>query len=188
MQWDYGYMEDGKLGKPYNLRLLRRLSGYAVPYLKILFLALLLSVLITAFELAVPYLSKIAIDRYIVSSWYKISLVEEIQPAGFQEKYSHILIPGKTGTFFIISQQDFKKVDPAQRHGLQSRGLISEEAYYRVPPPSLAKIPVRLRPFLEPMADGSVIVRLEKLHELSAAVSPILRSPPCGQARDQGHE
>ena len=74
MLWDYGYMEEGELGKPYNLRLLKRLLGYASPYKKIMILALVLSVVITLFDLAVPYLTKIAIDRYIVSTWYKVFL------------------------------------------------------------------------------------------------------------------
>ena len=34
MHGDYGYMEEGKLGKPYNLKLLRRLGSYAFPYKK----------------------------------------------------------------------------------------------------------------------------------------------------------
>nr|HPQ29779.1 hypothetical protein [Desulfobacteraceae bacterium] len=65
MYGDYGYMEEGKLGKPYDFRLLKRLSCYALPYKKTFATALLLTILITLFDLAVPYVTKIAIDRYI---------------------------------------------------------------------------------------------------------------------------
>jgi ABC-type multidrug transport system fused ATPase/permease subunit len=60
-------MEEGELGKPYNLRLLRRLAPYALPYKKVIFLGLCLSLLITVMNLAPPYLLKIALDRYILS-------------------------------------------------------------------------------------------------------------------------
>ncbi|MEW6667260.1 MAG: ABC transporter ATP-binding protein [Thermodesulfobacteriota bacterium] len=63
---EYGYMEEGQLGRPYDLRLLRRLARYASPYWKMIFLALLISLAMTLLDLAVPYLSKIAIDRYIL--------------------------------------------------------------------------------------------------------------------------
>ncbi|MEJ2725581.1 MAG: ABC transporter ATP-binding protein [Deltaproteobacteria bacterium] len=74
MYGDYGYMEEGRLGKPYNLRLLRRLAHYAFPYKKVVAVALFLTLLITLLDLALPYLSKIAIDRYILSSWYEVRL------------------------------------------------------------------------------------------------------------------
>ena len=47
MYGDYGYMEEGKLGKAYNVRLLKRLAHYARPYKKIISIALLLTIMIT---------------------------------------------------------------------------------------------------------------------------------------------
>ena len=44
---EYGYMEDGQLGKPYNFRLLRRLARYAFPDKKIILAALVLTTFIT---------------------------------------------------------------------------------------------------------------------------------------------
>ena len=60
MRGDYGYMEEGELGKPYNLRLLKRLVPYALPYKKTISFGLFLSLLITLLNLAPPYLLKIA--------------------------------------------------------------------------------------------------------------------------------
>jgi ATP-binding cassette subfamily B multidrug efflux pump len=71
---EYGYMEEGRLGRPYDHRLLRRLSSFAKPYWRRIALALLLSLLITLFDLVVPYLSKIAIDRYILASWSELRI------------------------------------------------------------------------------------------------------------------
>jgi len=73
MQFDYGHMEEGHLGRPYNVRLLRRLIPYAKPYRRAILAALVLILLITLFDLAIPYLPKIAIDRYILSLWYPVN-------------------------------------------------------------------------------------------------------------------
>jgi ATP-binding cassette, subfamily B, multidrug efflux pump len=74
---EYGYMEEGELGRPYDLRLLRRLARYASPYGRMIFLALLISLAMTLLDLAVPYLSKIAIDRYILHFGSQPSLQPE---------------------------------------------------------------------------------------------------------------
>lgn len=67
MHGDFGYMEEGKLGKPYNLGLLARLSGYTKPYRWLIAFALSVAALITLLDLVLPYLSKMAIDNYILS-------------------------------------------------------------------------------------------------------------------------
>ncbi|NVM56907.1 MAG: ABC transporter ATP-binding protein [Desulfobacterales bacterium] len=66
MRIDYGYFEEDKLGKPYDLRLLRRLFPYVRPYRFLFFLSIGLVTAITVLDLALPYLTKVAIDRYIV--------------------------------------------------------------------------------------------------------------------------
>ena len=66
MRFDYGHFEEKTLGKPYDLKLLRRLLPFAVPYRLMFTAAIALVVLITLLDLALPYVTKIAIDRYIV--------------------------------------------------------------------------------------------------------------------------
>jgi ATP-binding cassette subfamily B multidrug efflux pump len=66
MKSDYGYFEETKLGKPYDLKLLKRIYPFTEPYRLLLFGSIGLVLLITALDLALPYVTKIAIDRYIV--------------------------------------------------------------------------------------------------------------------------
>ncbi|SPD76431.1 conserved membrane hypothetical protein [uncultured Desulfobacterium sp.] len=66
MESDYGYFEETRLGRPYDLKLLGRLYPFTRPYRLLLFGSILLVVLITLCELSLPYVTKIAIDRYIV--------------------------------------------------------------------------------------------------------------------------
>jgi ATP-binding cassette subfamily B protein len=66
MYSDFGYSEEKHLGKPYDLKMLRRLYPYARPYRLLLSASILLVTLITLFDIALPYITKIAIDQYIV--------------------------------------------------------------------------------------------------------------------------
>ncbi|UCD81564.1 MAG: ABC transporter ATP-binding protein, partial [Desulfobacterales bacterium] len=73
MQPDYGYFEETKLGKPYDVRLLKRLRPFARPYRLLLTVSIGLVLLMTVLDLALPYITKIAIDRYIVPLMASIS-------------------------------------------------------------------------------------------------------------------
>ena len=66
MRRDYGYFEEDQLGKPYDLRLLRKLFPYVRPYSLLFLISIGLVTAITVLDLALPYLTKVAIDRYIV--------------------------------------------------------------------------------------------------------------------------
>ncbi|MFO8085262.1 MAG: ABC transporter ATP-binding protein [Desulfobacterales bacterium] len=69
MRYDFGYFEEDKLGKPYDIRLLKRLYPFSKPYRHLLLASVLLVVFITLMDLAIPYVTKIAIDRYIVPAF-----------------------------------------------------------------------------------------------------------------------
>ncbi len=66
MKPDFGYFEETKLGKPYDVKLLKRIYPFTAPYRLLLFASIGLVLLITVLDLALPYVTKIAIDRYIV--------------------------------------------------------------------------------------------------------------------------
>jgi len=134
VHFDYGYMEEGQLGKPYNMGLLKRLIPYARPYKKILFLALILTLVITLFDLSIPYLPKIAIDRYILSFWYPVNhrrlsagLAEE-----FREKYGHIVKMTKRAGLGFLSSSKLKQIDPVDLRQYQEQEIISRERFYRI--------------------------------------------------------
>ena len=66
MRTDYGYAEEKRLGRPYDLKLLARLIPFVRPYGGMLILAVVLVLAITVLDLALPYVTKVAVDRYIV--------------------------------------------------------------------------------------------------------------------------
>ena len=83
MRRDYGYFEEDQLGKPYDLRLLKRLFPYVRPYNLLFLLSIGLVTAITVLDLALPYLTKVAIDRYIVHDMVE----EKLRVPGQQRFY-----------------------------------------------------------------------------------------------------
>lgn len=65
---DYGYSEEGDQGKLSDLQLWRRVLHFSAPYKGKLCGAVLLSLMITAGTLALPYLLQNAIDNYITAT------------------------------------------------------------------------------------------------------------------------
>ena len=68
MPIDNGYFEEKTLGKAYDARLLRRLYLFTRPFTRPILWSVLLVMTITGLDLSVPYVTKIAIDRYITPS------------------------------------------------------------------------------------------------------------------------
>ena len=169
MWGEYGYIEEGELGKPYNFKLLNRLSRYAIPYKRTIAKALCLTILITIFELSLPYLSKIAIDRYILSSWYRIE-VRNLRAPILQDliqKYGQFLEKSRDGSSYFISHLYMKKIDPMDLHIYKKHRLLTRERFYKT------RFPVREVPGLREgtkglygIADGSLLIPYGRLHRL----------------------
>ncbi len=66
MRFDFGNDEEKIVGKSYDLKLFRKLFPFIKPYRKIFYLSVLLMILISGIDISIPYMTKIAIDNYIV--------------------------------------------------------------------------------------------------------------------------
>ncbi len=169
MMGDYGYAEEGKLGKPYNLKLLKRLAQFALPYGKLIAAGLLLSILVALFDLSVPYLTKIAIDRYILSSWFAVSGEMATDPAcrRLVKRYGPLFQKSEGASVSYISNVNLKKVDPADLHFLKSQGLLSSERFYRIESGREAlKWFSRDHRDVHKMVDGAVMAPYDQLERL----------------------
>lgn len=63
------------MGKAYDAKLMKRLLGYVKPYKKYVAIAIILNIAVAAFGPVRPYLSKIAIDEYIMHKNYNGLLI-----------------------------------------------------------------------------------------------------------------
>ncbi|MFH1135318.1 MAG: ABC transporter ATP-binding protein [Pseudomonadota bacterium] len=130
MWGDYGYFEGDKLGKPYDLKLLGRMLRYLRPYLGPLALTSLLILGATAADLIPPYLTKMAIDRYIVISAQKVRAAPEIKSL-IDRNYEFFQPTGRPGTLFLFSSRA-KMMEPRDLAGLKAFGALEPEPYYVV--------------------------------------------------------
>jgi len=166
---DYGYAEEGHLGRPYNWRILKRLAGYTVPYRKTIAAGLFFSMLITLFDLTVPYLTKIVIDRYIVASWYRIDLDRPGDPVcrELKKRYGRLLEPDRSQNTYYISNLQMKQIDPADLHLLRTRQLLSDGRYYRIGPGmETGDIPEAALRDATHMTDGASLIPYRTLENL----------------------
>jgi ATP-binding cassette subfamily B multidrug efflux pump len=161
---DYGYMEEGKLGKPYDLGLMRRLTRYAYPYRKVILLALVLTMLITLMDLSLPYLTKIAIDRYILATWYRLNLTSLEQPvkSEIKETLGQAIEQTRDGRYAFVSLEQLKKLDPALVHKIKSAGLLSDQGYCMVPPQVAVRL-LKEDSDVSHLRDGSWMVPFERV-------------------------
>ncbi|MBW1860675.1 MAG: ATP-binding cassette domain-containing protein, partial [Deltaproteobacteria bacterium] len=98
MRRDYGYFEEDQLGKPYDLKLLRRLFPFVRPYRLLFLLSIFLVTGITALDLALPYLTKVVIDEYIVQD------IGEERPEASQEKRVYVADLRRPETERVVNQ------------------------------------------------------------------------------------
>lgn len=176
MYGEYGYMEEGRLGRPYNVRLLKRLVPYARPYRKTIAKALLLTLIITLMDLALPYLSKVALDRYILAAWQRIDTRRAETPADRRllDKYRDVTEPGADGRFLFISRTGMKRIDPSDLRRLQARGILSPERFYRLAPGTAMPKPAPEETY--ELRDGSRVLPLAWLRDRPEAVVRALRA------------
>lgn len=90
MRFDYGYSEEDHLGKPYDMALLRRLWPFLHPYRRLLVGSVMLVVMITLFDLALPYFTKWAIDRHIVPPPEQSAPIDPSSDGERRRRYLHV--------------------------------------------------------------------------------------------------
>jgi len=129
---DFGYMEEGKLGKAYDLRLMARLAVFLRPYASMIGLSLLLVVFMAAFDLLIPYLTKEAIDRYIVHFAGEVVFKGEGSEAEERllKNYGVHLLPEKEQGRFLLPSDILRSMDEKEAALFQRSGLLSNQRYY----------------------------------------------------------
>ncbi len=131
MHVDFGYYEEGKLGKPYDLRLLKRIYQYIRPYRRWFVLSVLLALLTAGVDLSFPYIVKVTIDRYIVRAYYPIHLdgeQSELRSETFKKSLASTLVP----TVKMMSRRHFKRMNSKTRARLIRSGTLEKVLYVKI--------------------------------------------------------
>ena len=99
MHNDYGYSEEKDLGKPYDAGLLARLYPFTRPYRFLFAASVALVMLITAMELAIPYITKIAVDRHIIPT--ETSTSERVVSVSLDDPEVRAIVRAHPGKFTV---------------------------------------------------------------------------------------
>ncbi|MBM4306584.1 MAG: ABC transporter ATP-binding protein, partial [Deltaproteobacteria bacterium] len=132
MYADFGYMEEGKLGKPYDLKLMVRLGTFLRRYWFLMSLSLFFVLVMAGLDLVIPYLTKEAIDRYIIPSAREILLQRDRSPEENQllQRFKNDLIPTPKEGRFLLPRDAFNSLDRREAALLEKSGMLSENRYY----------------------------------------------------------
>jgi len=132
MYTDFGYMEEGKLGKAYDFRLMARLGTFLRPYWFLIGISLILVMIMAGLDLLIPYLTKEAIDRYLVVSAREMVLKggEIPEEQRLLSRYGHDLIPTKVKGRFLVSPEAFRAMESRDAALFQKSGVLTANRYY----------------------------------------------------------
>lgn len=112
-----GHFEEADIGKVFDLKVVLRLFQFMRPYLKYLIAATVFLIVAAGVEIIYPYITKIAIDDYIIKSGKKITDV-----------------PAQEGLIKIGENQFFapqlNKIDVGLLRKWEKENKISKEQYY----------------------------------------------------------
>ncbi len=176
--WDYGYMEGDQLGKPYDLRLLGRLSSYARPHVRIIVFAALLTLLATGLDLLLPYLTRLAIDNYMVRQALEVDAAAAPPRlmADLRAQVGHAFLPGQGEKVFVPETQ-WRGLDPRLTAKLRGAGAVSEHPYYLAPATPEAEKLARVHPRLFSRAGKRWVIATPDLGKLPSEQLRGLRAP-----------
>ncbi len=131
MRPEQDYFEETRLGKPYDLKLLRRLYPFTRPHRRLLAWSVGLVILITLMDVALPYLTKEAIDRYLVPAadpasaqrTLQIDLSDPLNAAIVKDRFPEARIEGSIARVPYDALASLDSEDLAQLRRGDANGL-----------------------------------------------------------------
>lgn len=113
------YPEEQTIGRVFDLKLISRLFGFMRPYSKYLGFAAVFLVVAAGVEIVYPYITKHAIDEYIIKNGKKVRHIDST--------YGFYRIDDTT---FFAPQAQLQKVDARLLKQWEQAGNIENERYY----------------------------------------------------------
>ena len=159
--------EEGEIGKVFDLKIVARLFTFIRPYLKYLIGATLFLIIAAGVDILYPYITKIAIDDYIIKSGRKIVGVEELEG----------LFPIGKNTYFA-DQRTMKKIDISKLRRWEKEGNLSKERYYYTTLDKLnnrGKAIISAHPELFERHDSLIIIPYSSFKKLKKPEIAVLR-------------
>jgi len=167
-------VEDDNLGKAYDGALMRRLLRYVKPYKGLFALAVGFVLLVTAFDLSLPYLTKIAIDQYIVPPYAELDL-SKLDGVSQELPTQGSAIELGSARYLVNTTT----LDGGTRRLWEARGALSSERYVVVTlddPPKLQQLAASQPGVFSRAPGGTYYASSEALTRLSVGQRASLRA------------
>jgi len=155
--------DDEVIGKAFDLRLMRRLVRFLSPYRKLFSVCVVLILVLTGIQTGLPYISKIAIDRFLTLPWAIVIL--ESPP-------SESAIPLGDGRYLV----EVPSLSSELRTEWEESGILSPTRYLFVPKGSESEGIVLRHPDLFTRVPGGYLADESALRSLSPQETISLRS------------
>lgn len=132
MYTDFGYIEEGKFGRPYDLKLMAKLWKFIKPQSFLIIISLISMLIVALLDLAIPYLTREAIDRYIINYAREIVFKDDksIDVKNFLFRYGNRLLPTEDKRRFLIPSEVVRSIDRKELEKLRRSGFLSEGRFY----------------------------------------------------------
>src|SRR4030065_2127247 len=168
MYTDFGYMEEGKLGKPYDLKLMARLGKFLRPYWALMILSLFFVLIMAGLDLLIPYLTKEAIDRYIVVAAREVVLKGDGSPEEhrFWNHYGQKLVPKKEKGRFLLPPEVWQSMDRKEMALFQKSGFLVDNRYYLLVPQKQEEVIIKKYPSLFEKSGSHWFISFKHMKEL----------------------
>jgi ABC-type multidrug transport system fused ATPase/permease subunit len=124
------FYEDEPYGKAYDSTLMRRLLGYVKPYKGLFVLAVGLVLMVTAFDLSLPYLTKTAIDQFIILPYQTLDASNSLSISTDELQSKWGAIPIGEDRYLI----NFTELDPGLRQAWEAQGKFDRTHFFILRP------------------------------------------------------
>jgi len=178
MYADFGYMEEGQLGKPYDLKLMGRLWVFLRPHWLLMAVSLLFVLIMAALDLFIPYLTKEAIDRYVIPSARQVVLKGDGSPeeGRLLSRVGKNLIPMTEKGKYLLPPAGLKSLDGKEVALFQKSGLLLENRFYLfIPERPEEKALLKEYPSLFEQSGSYWFISFEQMKEIQKKDLLILR-------------
>jgi ATP-binding cassette subfamily B multidrug efflux pump len=162
---DSSYFEEDKTGKIYDSTIMKWLMSYIKPYWRIIVLNFLLLLLLTSFNLMLPFIYKIGIDRYVSPTGKEVLKIKDI-PLEFTSK----IILGSDNRQFI----NLVSLRQTIMGKMENEGIISKENFYLIK--KAGRIHQIIKGFDYSETDDFYVIKSSVMSKLSIADKMRLRT------------
>ncbi|MEJ2355665.1 MAG: ABC transporter transmembrane domain-containing protein [candidate division WOR-3 bacterium] len=150
------FFEEDKTGKIYDSTIMKWLMRYVRPYRKIVFMNIFLLLLITGMNLALPFIYKIGIDRYVSPTGKEVLQAEKV-PSEFRNK----IIESSDNRRFV----SLVSVKESVKGKMEDEGIISRDDFYFIKKTERALPIIAKTEYIE--ADGFYLLASKEMAKLS---------------------